>query len=127
MPPKKTAHPIDAAIRGALAQLSNLMGEDAARKGIRDVVANSLDRVLGTAPAAASKPKAKKTGGSARGPKPGGRQLKAHLGDKAFKALAEDVKDKARQAISKVAAQWKTMSADAKNALLKKVGVDVGA
>lgn len=133
MPPKKNqkSHPIDSAIQSVLDQLTDHLDEAAARKAIRDAVSNSLNRVLGggqvvgqgKAGRVRSSGGEGNDGGGHRGPKPGGRQLKAHLGAKAFAALADDVKDKARKSIVACGPEWKTMATDAKNVILKKAGV----
>lgn len=82
------------------------------------------------APKAKSKSKAKasKAGkGGKRGAKPGGRQLKAFLGLKAYEALSDDLRAKGRNAISALKDEWKEMSRKEQADVLAKAGVHASA
>ena len=59
---------------------------------------------------------AKKTAGAGgtRGPKPGGRQLKAHIGAKAYETLDEETKEKGRSVIAKMGPTWNALSKEEK-------------
>ena len=136
------ASPIDKVITETLAGLKSYgLSDERAQEATKELVETALMRVLGNdgtrkmvfrggaRRSAKAKPKPSKAGKSARGPKPGGRQLKAHVGKKAFDALDDEVKDKARTAIRNVGDKWKTMTMDERQKiltpLLKKRGVTV--
>lgn len=117
---------VEKAIRETHASLMTTgLSADLAERGTREIVAAALAKALGTEGSGGGRKPAKKTGGAARGPKPGGRQLSAHLGKKAFDALDDDRKNLARAAISKHADEWRTMDKAAKDKFLAPILKDV--
>jgi hypothetical protein len=131
MPPRAPA--IDKAIRDTLAALEGIgLPRETAVASAGDLVEAAMARTLDGAStprrtSGKSAPQKRKKGGAARGPKPGGRQLKAHIGAKAFDALPEPTKDLARQAISKRGDKWGTMSGPEKDKFLAPLIKDVSA
>lgn len=106
-----TPNAVEKAIRETHASLiATGLSAALAKQGTQEIVTAALARALGTRDSGGGRKPAKKTGGAARGPKPGGRQLAAHLGKPAFSALDEQTKDRARKAITKIADKWRTMS-----------------
>ena len=93
------------------------------RKAVDHAVANVAGSAEGSKPERASKAKPSKGGksGKPRGPKKGGRQLKAHVGKKAFDALDDEVKDKARTVIRNAGEKWNAMTMDDRSKLLSPI------
>lgn len=80
-------------------------------------------RKVAPAVAARTKPAAKPAKGGKRGAKPGGRQLKAFLGVKAYDALSDEVRVKGRAVISALKDEWKAMSRKEQADALAKAGI----
>ena len=107
------------AIQGTFDALADLVGPDAAATNTRAAVENALKQVLGAkTPAQVSTPVVAPRGPSTRGPKPGGRQLKIHVGPRAFDAMTDAAKDGARAAISGLGKGWGELSKAAKDRVL---------
>src|SRR5690606_31629499 len=120
--------PIDTAKDAIRALHDHIMGLGVAAQEsavlLRNAIAAAIEEITGatkakrgrtakatsSAPKAAAKAKTKKATGGKRGAKPGGRQLKAFLGVKAYEALADDVRAKGRAAITALKDEWKSMS-----------------
>jgi hypothetical protein len=107
------------AIQGTLDALAALVGPDAAARNTRAAVENALKQVLSAKPPApVAAPVVAPRGPLVRGPKPGGRQLKVHVGPRAFAAMTNAAKDGARAAISGVGKGWGKLSKAAKDRVL---------
>jgi|GEM_PF-5284346 len=113
---------------GIAAKEASVLLRNAIAEAIEEITGNGKPRGRGTARAAkgTSAPKAERKGGK-RGPKPGGRQLKAFLGIKAYEALADDVRAKGRSAIHAMKAKWKGLSKKEQADVLAKAGIRASA
>jgi len=113
---------------GIAAKEASVLLRNAIAEAIEDITggAKSRGRGAGQAAKASTKPKSARKGGK-RGAKPGGRQLKAFIGVKAYDALADDVRAKARSAIHAVKATWKSLSKKEQADILAKAGLRTSA
>ena len=99
----RTSEDLVHAIQGTFDALAGFVGPDAATTNTRAAVERALKQVLDTkTPSPVAAPVAAPRGPSARGPKPGGRQLKIHVGPRAFDAMTNAAEDGARASISGV-------------------------
>ena len=104
------------AIQGTFDALAGLVGPDAAARNTRAAVERALNQVLDAkSPAPVSAPVVAPRGPSVRGPKPGGRQLKVHVGPRAFDAMTDAAKDGARAAITGLGKEWGNLSKAARD------------